>query len=115
MNAAAEGISLERGQENVARILQHGGPPMTMQEIVDAENPVKPARRTRSDAGKPRVTKPEAVKGARPAFLTVEQAAHLDKLVASMMETSEHEAIAHDAAMQAQVNYHAYLAELQGK
>lgn len=56
-----EGIDLERGAKRIAEInaakpkYEHGGSPMSLQEIADSEQ-LPPAREPRSDKGVPRET-----------------------------------------------------------
>jgi hypothetical protein len=55
----------------------HGGPPMTLREVMEAESPTpKPARKRRSDAGVPKPTKPAAAP-VQAVKLTRE---HVDKI-----------------------------------
>jgi hypothetical protein len=117
VNAAAEGIDIERGKENLQRIL--GGPVIphpSEWEGTDArpdaaERMIAP-KKPRSDKGSKRPAKPEP---AKAGVLTVEQIAHIDKLVAVMMARRDDARNAEQASLDANSAYYLYLEELKAQ
>jgi len=113
-----EGIDTEAAQERLKAILSRTDEANVGMGIAPAEQ-AKPAKKTRSDKGTKRPTKPEAVMAG---VLVETQAAHIDKLVQSMIEArkqvteqSRDLADAEAEHRSAVAKYYAYLAELQGK
>ncbi len=103
-------IEMEKAKERVDKIL--GTPPVTNGfEIHGVEAP-KPPRKPRSDKGVPKIAKTSVV---RNGILTVEQAAHIDKLVGAMSEANIASKNAAQEAYRACAAYYTYLDELQGK
>lgn len=101
-----EGIDVERGQERVAEILA------ASQKMPDAhlyENVAKPARKKRSDAGKPK-QKPQE----KAAVLTTDRARELDSRVRDLIRAREGLQKAQELADSAFERYEQLMHELQG-
>ena len=106
-----EGVDVERGAANVAKILHQavGNPPIM--KPLPQEEPAKPARKRRSDAGKPKAKKQEAPAGV----LTVEQVDKLEELVAKLVLARADYDKAVIASTDANAAYYQYISKLRGE
>ena len=107
--ASHEQMDLDEAQERVQRIL-HGqaGPTLTPQPQTQPQAPAP--RKKRSDAG---ILKgPKKPTEIQRGWLTVEQVAHLSKLIEASVQADNEAMAAQGRALNASVDLHSYLDEL---
>jgi hypothetical protein len=100
-------IDVEGRQARLAALLA-ASPNDNGGSIYDAP---KPTRKRRSDAGKPKAKKAEAV----PRVLTSEQVDELERRIANMMRTRSRKEIAVVECEAAQIAYESFIKLLSGK